>query len=389
MADAFTDYVKNIDMNDSLIGKPKRILALDGGGVKGIISLAFLKRIEAELANRHNDPHFKLCDYFDLIGGTSTGAIIAAGLAIGMKVDELIALYMELGPRVFGEKRSWKRPWNWRALTRATFGAEGLTQLLKAVFRDISMAGEEIRTGLCIVIRRADNGARWLLTNREAHHLSLRNLRIPLWQAVRASTAAPTFFEPEIIHFLPDNGTGEAAFIDGGVSASNNPALAIFLMSVMKGGGFAWPTGEDKLLLVSVGTGSWARSFQPHEVLNNRLWNWASEVPQLLMEDISLQNQLVLQFLSNSPTAKFLDIKAGSLEGEILGSSRLLSYLRYDVDMKEHSLKQLGFDLAAGELMMLRDMSNAQNIPVLLEIARVASSAQVEGSHFPTSFDLW
>mgnify|MGYP003580370284 CR=1 FL=1 len=52
----FTDDVKNIDRSDSFISKPKRILALDGGGVKGIISLAFLKRIKAELANRHEEP---------------------------------------------------------------------------------------------------------------------------------------------------------------------------------------------------------------------------------------------------------------------------------------------------------------------------------------------
>ena len=68
---------------------PKRILALDGGGLRGIVSLAFLKRIEALLKERHgDDPDFRLCHYFDLIAGTSTGAIIAAGLAVGMSVDD-------------------------------------------------------------------------------------------------------------------------------------------------------------------------------------------------------------------------------------------------------------------------------------------------------------
>jgi hypothetical protein len=72
---------------------PKRILALDGGGVRGILTLGFLKEIERILAERHgNDPHFRLCDYFDLIAGTSTGSIIAASLAQGKTVAEVIEL---------------------------------------------------------------------------------------------------------------------------------------------------------------------------------------------------------------------------------------------------------------------------------------------------------
>ena len=82
---------------------PKRIFALDGGGVKGVLALGMLKPLEDELRRRaggHGE--FRLCDYYDLIGGTSTGSIIAAGLALGLSVDELIDLYMRLGPEVFG-----------------------------------------------------------------------------------------------------------------------------------------------------------------------------------------------------------------------------------------------------------------------------------------------
>jgi uncharacterized protein len=59
---------------------PKRVLALDGGGIRGILSLGFLARMEALLRGRHGRPGLVLADYFDLIGGTSTGSIIAAGL---------------------------------------------------------------------------------------------------------------------------------------------------------------------------------------------------------------------------------------------------------------------------------------------------------------------
>ena len=80
---------------------PKRILSLDGGGIRGILTLQFLDTIEQKLRARTNDPALVLSDYFDLIGGTSTGSIIAAGLACGMTVDQLKKLYTNIGASVF------------------------------------------------------------------------------------------------------------------------------------------------------------------------------------------------------------------------------------------------------------------------------------------------
>ncbi|HRP57956.1 patatin-like phospholipase family protein, partial [Agriterribacter sp.] len=87
---------------------PKRILALDGGGIRGALSLGYLQRIEDILRKQHgNDKNFRLCDYFDLIGGTSTGSIIASCLAIGLKVQDIKDKYMELGDKIFGKKNKW------------------------------------------------------------------------------------------------------------------------------------------------------------------------------------------------------------------------------------------------------------------------------------------
>ena len=69
---------------------PKRILALDGGGLRGILTLGILRHVERVLDERHGgDASFRLCHYFDLIAGTSTGAIIAAALALEMSVEEV------------------------------------------------------------------------------------------------------------------------------------------------------------------------------------------------------------------------------------------------------------------------------------------------------------
>ncbi|MBK8081609.1 MAG: patatin-like phospholipase family protein [Saprospiraceae bacterium] len=94
----------------------KEFFSLDGGGVRGILTLGILKHIEDKIQEGHSDKNnpLKLCDYYDLIGGTSTGAIIACGLAIGKTVDQIIDLYQSLGKEIFGKgrkckilKRSW------------------------------------------------------------------------------------------------------------------------------------------------------------------------------------------------------------------------------------------------------------------------------------------
>ena len=79
--------------------EPKRLLALDGGGIRGIVALQILRRMEKILG--HGDKSFVLADYFDYIGGTSTGAIIAASLALGHRVERIDREFRELGPKIF------------------------------------------------------------------------------------------------------------------------------------------------------------------------------------------------------------------------------------------------------------------------------------------------
>src|SRR5262249_4555366 len=77
---------------------PKRILALDGGGVRGILTAGILLALETRLKRRAGRADFRLCDYFDLIGGTSTGSIVAAALAMGKSAAQIADLYRELAP---------------------------------------------------------------------------------------------------------------------------------------------------------------------------------------------------------------------------------------------------------------------------------------------------
>ena len=82
--------------------RPRKLLALDGGGIRGVLTLQVLIRMEELLREKSGQgDNFRLCNYFDYIGGTSTGAIIAAGLARGMSAQELSDFYMKAGPAMF------------------------------------------------------------------------------------------------------------------------------------------------------------------------------------------------------------------------------------------------------------------------------------------------
>ncbi len=129
---------------------PKRILSLDGGGIRGALSLGYLQRIEDILREQNgNSDSFTLSDYFDLIGGTSTGSIIASCLAIGMKVAEIKEMYMTLGAIIFNKKYKWWNIFQLGKELKAGYDAAPLEQQLQKVFGDITLGSDKIKTGLC------------------------------------------------------------------------------------------------------------------------------------------------------------------------------------------------------------------------------------------------
>ncbi len=363
---------------------PKRILSLDGGGIRGALTLGYLKKIETILRDKEKKPGLVLSDYFDLIGGTSTGSIIAAGLAIGMNVDDIVKMYMDLGGKIFGQKRSFWNPLETWKFLKAAYDYKALEETLKAVFKTITLGGDEIKTGLCIVAKRADTNSVWPLINHPQgkffDSMLGKNKNIPLWQAVRASSAAPTYFAPQMI----DVGDGQrAAFVDGGVSMANNPALTLLMVATLKGFPFGWETGEDKLTVVSVGTGYSIFRKQIGEIEEAWMKTWAQSVPDMLMQDASWQNQIILQWLSNSPTAHNIDMEIGSLKDDYIGGKPLIKYLRYNFPITENDLNSLGLkrNFTTKDAGNLIEMSNAENRHVLYAIG-LAASEKVKPEHF-------
>jgi patatin-like phospholipase/acyl hydrolase len=364
---------------------PKRILALDGGGLRGILTLGFLDRIETLLRKRHGDsPGFRLCHYFDLIAGTSTGAIIAAALAKGMRVDEVVEHYMSLGRSVF--ERSWFR----KGVLRARYD-EGKLMVLG---KDTTLGSADLQTGLLIMTKRLDTGSPWPLGNNprgryfrapaDADWVS--NGDFPLWQVVRASTAAPSYFDPEKITIteVPGRKPVIGEFVDGGVSPFNNPALQAFMYATLNGFHVNWPTGADNLQLVSVGTGSADPSRTPAKLAAAG----ALKAVLALMDDCAALVQTMMQWMSSSPTARVIDSEIGDLSHDLVAPAPLLTYLRYDIDLVADEIAKLKPALPEKEIESLSAMDEPDNLEILKELGELAGARQVKEEDFAYHFDL-
>ncbi len=235
---------------------PRRMLALDGGGIRGLMTLKVLVRLEHLLAeHRGGGDDFRLCHFFDYIGGTSTGAIIAAGLARGKSAQELLEFYRSFGESVF-EKRSIFARW------KSLYDDEALQDKLKDVFgKKTTLEPEHLQSLLLVVTRNTTTDSAWpISSNPDAKYNDPArpdcNSKIRLWKLVRASTAAPIYFPPEVIQWDKNDDSKSFVFVDGGTTPYNNPAFLMYRMATEPRYRLGWEPGERNMLLVSLGTGS-------------------------------------------------------------------------------------------------------------------------------------
>src|SRR6266536_5239353 len=364
---------------------PKRILSLDGGGIRGILTLEYLSAIENMLKKRSGREDFMLCDYFDLIGGTSTGSIIAAGLACGMSVDQLKQLYRELGKSVFVNK-IWKK-----GILAPKFPSEPVQRALDAQLgAETTLDSDHIRTGLMIMTKRLDTGSPWSLHNHPDARYAPQDGQLRLTNVVRASTAAPTYFEPQTIEISSRDGTVvKGAFVDGGVSPFNDPALQLLMLAVLDGHGFRWRTGKDNLLLISLGTGAYKKTFTSEELEKMLAAEQGVRSLQSLMDDCARMNHCMLQWLTNCITPWQIDRAVQQMEIDSKGGPRLATYARYDVLLEPGWMKtEVAIDQTAGNLAKIAEMDDPANMDELAEIGRIAAANQVKPEHFAVNFDI-
>jgi patatin-like phospholipase/acyl hydrolase len=332
---------------------PKKILACDGGGILGLMSVEILAKLEYQLrVSLGKDDKFVLADYFDFVCGTSTGAIIAACIASGMSMAQIRTFYLDSGKQMFDKASVFKR-------LNYSYNDEPLAKLLRKAFDDqllesnATLGSPKLRSLLMMVMRNHSTDSPWPVSNNplaKYNDLSRRdcNLFLPLWQLVRASTAAPTYFPPEVVTFAA--GTPEEyqfIFVDGGVTTYNNPAYLAFQMATTAPYKINWQTGSDQLLIVSVGTGSAAKLLPKGTAADDlNLLHFAQNVPSALMNAASNGWDMTCRTLGVCRHGGIIDREIGdmvqnSAQANFTGP-KLFTYLRYDPAVTREGLDALG-----------------------------------------------
>jgi patatin-like phospholipase/acyl hydrolase len=195
---------------------PRRVLAIDGGGLKGIFPAALLAALEEEIDG-------SIASHFDLIAGTSTGGILALGLGLGYSARQMLDFYKELGPQVFLKPRGLLG-----RLRRPKYDPESLRNALARRFEQKTIG--DSRTRLVIPSLVFKTGEIYIY--KTAHHERLqKDYRIRALDVAMATAAAPTFFPAY-------RDAAGLPLIDGGVWA-NNPVACAAVEAV---GLLQWPT---------------------------------------------------------------------------------------------------------------------------------------------------
>jgi hypothetical protein len=360
---------------------PKKLLALDGGGIRGTLTLEVLAALESKLRERYG-PGCVLSDFFDYIGGTSTGAIIAAALALGQPVGDIRRKYETLARRVFKKRFL---PLQLRSLYRDGPLRRELVEFFGA---DRTLGDPELRSLLLIVLHNAVSDSPWPLSNctqarynradRYLGALPDRNLDLPLATLIRGSTAAPVYFPPEELSV----GKHRFLFQDGGVTPFNNPALLMFLMATLPEYGLGWPVGEAALLLVSIGTGSSAAAHPG--LLARRVWVGfhAKNLPSVFTNGASVGQDLICRSLGRTRAGDPIDLEFGDrVDVTGIGGASHFTYLRYNADLSSRALERAGIT-KPHEQEGLRELDSVAYIPQLQRLGqRIGATIELE-RHF-------
>jgi len=370
--------------------RPRKLLALDGGGIRGIMTLEVLAKIESLLAQATGKGSaFRLCQFFDYIAGTSTGAIIAAGLARGMSAQELLTFYQQTGPAMFDKAFLLQR---WKTL----YKSEPLAKELQKTFGEkTTLSPEDLCCLFLAVTRNVTTDSPWPVSSNPLAKYNQRdrkdcNLQIPLWRLVRASTAAPIFFPPEVLPWDPNDPAKTFVFVDGGVTPYNNPAFLLYRMATLAPYKLGWKTGERKLLLISVGTG--AAPTLDGDILSpekNAVSNLAG-LPGALMYGALVDQDINCRTVGRCVYGAPIDREVGDLiprdvAGQVLplsqDSGRAFLYARYNAELTRAGLDAMGLQDVKPE--QVSKLDSVQFIPDLRRVGqKVGDEVKIE--HFGT-----
>lgn len=252
-----------------------KILSIDGGGIRGVIPALILQEIE----KRSGEPIGKL---FDLIAGTSTGGLIALGLALDnghgspkYTASDLVDLYMNRGDEIF-DRDVWQRIRSLGNIADEKYPNENLQKIVKEYFGE-----KTLKDTICDVIIPAYETERrmpWFFKSLHAKNPSKEGYDFLLSDVALSTSAAPTYFQP---HKIELNDNDYLSMIDGGVYA-NNPSMC----ALIDAKAYFQPKDSD-ITMLSLGTGQTTRSLDYDKIKDWGLLKWAQPVLDCVFDGVS------------------------------------------------------------------------------------------------------
>ncbi|PET13991.1 hypothetical protein CN387_10260 [Bacillus cereus] len=231
-----------------------RILAIDGGGMKGVFPAKYLSDVEEQISK----PIHK---YFDLITGTSTGGIIALGLTKGIPAKNILELYINNGKKIFGKRRI-------KSLSffHSKYQNDGLIQVLKDTFGNTLL--KEAQTMVCVPsIEHQKASPKVYKTPHHKHFIKDGNTE--MWKIALATSAAPTY--------LPAAAIDDECKIDGGLWA-NNPILVAIAEAVKLG------YSLEQIKVLSIGTGTSLYEIKNKNAIRGGILSWRTNLVDFTMQ---------------------------------------------------------------------------------------------------------
>jgi hypothetical protein len=267
-------------------------------------------------------------------------------------------------------------------LLQDTFGFR--TNLRSVDPAQLSNDRKELKTLLMVVMRNATTDSPWPVSNNPgAKYNDISrddcNLDLPLWKLVRASTAAPTYFPPEVVPL----GRNQFVFVDGGVTSFNNPALQLYMMATVDRYKLGWPSGEDKMLLVSIGTGASPDADPRLALVNMNIIYNATRIPSALMAAANAQQDFICRVLGRCIYGPPIDREVDDMIGSVgLGPDgfKHFTYVRYNVELTRDGLNDLGLgDIQPADVQAIDSVAHLND---LRRIGTAAAACSVSWSHF-------
>jgi patatin-like phospholipase/acyl hydrolase len=285
-----------------------------------------------------------------------------------MSVAEIQQLYTTRAIEMFHAAPFYRRFWS-------KFEADAIINMFKVLFSEDGegrvpalLGTKKLRTLLAVVMRNHSTGSPWPISNNPAAKFNDPsspecNLNLPLWQLVRASTAAPVYFPPETINL----GNRKQVFVDGGITPYNNPALLLFLMASLPAYKLGWETGVDRMLLVSIGTGRVATGIGARRAEQMNMLFHARSIPDALMDSINQEQDMICRSIGYCKVGESIDSELGDFRDvpahEI--TERKFTYIRYDhayTPREQELARQFGKTGIA--------LDNVRLVPLLQQLGR-------------------